>query len=188
MAKYVITGGPGAGKTSLLLALQEMQYHCFGEASRQLIMEEMGEKSNCLPWIDLPCFAERALERMVAAYEEASDIDPVFFDRGIPDIIAYLTIAGLSVPEKYHAIADHCIYDSTVFLLPPWPEIYIRDDARWQTFEEAEAIYHQIKVTYQAAGYQLMELPKATTGQRAMLIRHHLEKANNQHSKKVLNL
>lgn len=182
--KYIITGGPGAGKTSLLTALRGLDYHCSEEASRQLIMEELEKNSNCLPWMDLHCFADRVLERMVALYHATQGNDLVFFDRGIPDIIAYLIVADLAVPEKYYAIAQRYLYDKTVFLLPPWPEIYIRDRARWQTFEEAEAIYHQIKTTYRLSGYRLIELPRASVGQRVKIIREHLEGGNNNNSKK----
>jgi predicted ATPase len=137
-------------------------------------MEELAKKSGCLPWVDLTCFAEKALERMVAAYHAVADKALVFFDRGIPDIIAYLRAAALPVSEKYDAAIRQYPYHRTVFLLPPWQEIYVKDNARWQTFEEAEAIYHCIKATYQSVGYHITELPKSTLEQRVQFIQHCL--------------
>ena len=170
MSRYIITGGPGAGKTSLLLALHRLKYNYSEEVSRQLIMEESAKSSSCLPWIDLPCFAERALERMVASYHAAAENVLTFFDRGIPDIVAYLTVAGLPVPGIYEEALQRYPYARTVFLLPPWQEIYIQDEARWQTFEEAERIGHHIKNIYLSSGYEIVELPRCPVEERAGLI------------------
>jgi predicted ATPase len=166
MSRYVITGGPGAGKTTLLLALQALGYPCSEEASRRLILEESARGSGCLPWMDLACFAERALERLVAAYRAAAENALTFFDRGIPDIIAYLTAAGLPVTAEYEEALQRYPYAQTVFLLPPWQEIYVQDEARRQTFEEAERIFHHIKSIYLSSGYEIVELPKCPVDQR----------------------
>ena len=170
MSRHIITGGPGVGKTSLLKALGRLNYACSGEASRQLIMEESAKGSGCLPWIDLPCFAEMALDRMIASYVAAGENAPTFFDRGIPDIIAYLTVAGLPVTESFEAALKKYPYAGTVFLLTPWKEIYVQDEARWQTFEEAERIGHHIKNVYRSSGYEIIELPKCPVEQRVDLI------------------
>ena len=169
MHRYIITGGPGAGKTSLLTTLQGYGYPCSGEVSRVLIMEERSKGSRCLPWLDLNCFAGKALERMINSYH-AAEKDLTFFDRGIPDIIAYLRVAGLPVAEKYISALHQYPYQHTVFLLPPWQAIYVQDSARWQTFEEAEAIYRSLGETYRSAGYHIIELPEGTVEQRAQFI------------------
>lgn len=170
MPRIIITGGPGAGKTSLLAALQQRGYPCSEEISRQLIMEESAKGSGCLPWIDLAAFADRALERMIASYQAEQEAGPCFFDRGIPDIIAYLRVAGLPVSEKFEQAITRYPYAATVFLLPPWDHIYVQDDARWQTFEEAETIYHQIGTIYRSSSYHIEELPKCPVEERTDLI------------------
>lgn len=93
-----------------------------------------------------------------------------FFDRGIPDIIAYLNIAGLTVQERFLQALDHAPYHQQVFILPPWADIYINDTERWQTFEEAIAIYKTIKTTYLQLGYEIVELPKAPLAERLRFI------------------
>lgn len=170
MPRYIITGGPGAGKTTLLTALKRRNFACSQEVSRQLISENSATGSDCLPWIDLPSFAERAFERMIASYQDASEKEIVFFDRGIPDIIAYLRVAGLEPVEKIQRSWQRYPYATTVFLLPPWEQIYVRDDARWQTFEESESIYNHIATIYRSSGYSVQGLPKCTVEQRADLI------------------
>jgi predicted ATPase len=170
MSRYIITGGPGAGKTSLLKALEQLRYACSEEASRQLILEESAKGSGCLPWTDLSCFAKKALDRMVASWHAAAENALTFFDRGIPDIIAYLTVAGLPVAKNYEAALSRYPYARTVFLLPSWREIYVQDEARWQTFEEAERIGHQIAAVYRSSGYEIQELPKCPVEQRVDFI------------------
>jgi predicted ATPase len=171
MRKFIISGGPGAGKTTLLQALQQQQYRVSAEASRQVIIEEAAQGSDCLPWQDLPCFARKALARMIHLYEQAHQATgPVFFDRGIPDIIAYLQAANQPVePIYYQALLDYP-YQPTVFIAPPWPEIYVNDPERWQTFPEAVALYHAIQHTYRLLGYTAVELPRAPVAERVKFV------------------
>lgn len=176
MPKYIITGGPGAGKTSLLAGLRHLQYPCHAEASRQLIIEEKKKGSGCLPWLDLPCFAKKVLERMITAFETAADTMPVFFDRGIPDIVAYLKAAGLHVEDAYNRALEKYRYAPTIFLLPPWEDIYVQDSERWQTFAEAAFLADQIRTVYGQAGYQIIELPLGSIQERTIFIRDCLAK------------
>lgn len=172
MSLYVISGGPGAGKTTLLTALRRAGFAGAGEASRQLIQEQVALGSKLVPWLDLAGFAELARARMVAQHAVASQrTGPTFFDRGLPDLIAYLEVAGQPVaPATYAAVAAHP-YQSPVFLAPPWPEIYVNDAERWQTFAEAEALYYALRRTYQALGYPVLDLPTAPVEQRVAFVR-----------------
>lgn len=175
MHRYIISGGPGAGKSTLLQALKQKGYLVSEEASRSLIIEEKRKNSHCLPWIDLGCFAQKALARMIQNYKQASPAAGItFFDRGIPDIIAYLKAAQLPVDNFYQQALKHHPYNPLVFLAPPWLEIYVNDSERWQTFEEAVTLFHTIKETYQAFNYTILQLPKASVEERVKFIEAHL--------------
>ncbi|WP_046246103.1 AAA family ATPase [Hymenobacter terrenus] len=172
MPLYVISGGPGAGKTTLLAALCRVGFAGAEEVSRQLIREQVALGSGVVPWQDLGGFAELTLARMVAQHEAASRRDDItFFDRGIPDIIAYLEVAGLPVPQAYVAAAAAHPYQNPVLLAPPWAEIYENDAERWQTFAEAEALYQALRRTYQRLGFAVLELPKTTVAARVDFVR-----------------
>lgn len=172
MPLYVISGGPGAGKTTLLAALRQAGFAGADEVSRGLIREQVALGSGVVPWQDLAGFAELALARLVAQHRQATQRSGVtFFDRGIPDILAYLAVAGLPVPLAYHAVAAAHPYQSPVFLAPPWPEIYMNDAERWQTFAEAEVLYHALRDTYQCLGYAVLELPRSPVAARVAFVR-----------------
>jgi predicted ATPase len=172
MSLYLITGGPGAGKTTLLTALREAGFTGAEEVSRQLIREQVAEGSNLVPWQDLAGFAELALARMVQQHEAAVQRGGItFFDRGLPDLVAYLETAGLPVsPAYYRAIATHP-YHKKAFLLPPWPEIYVNDPERWQTFAEATALHEALRSTYQRLGFEVRALPLTPVAARVAWVR-----------------
>jgi predicted ATPase len=173
MAKYILTGAPGTGKSTLLEALRCVGWDCRAEVSRQLIIEETATGSTCLPWINLDCFARKALDRMIDDFEKAGDA--VFFDRGIPDIIAYLQARGLSVDSRYHVAAAEHRYHPVVLFLPLWEEIYVQDPQRWQTFAEAKEIERQIRVAYELAGYRVIEVPRVSVQDRVVFIQEALK-------------
>jgi predicted ATPase len=58
--------------------------------------------------------------------------------------------------------------------VPPWQQIYVNDSERWQTFEEAVALYHAIKDTYQLLRYTVVELPKAPVQDRVKFVLSHI--------------
>jgi predicted ATPase len=178
MHKYIISGGPGAGKTTLLRALHQKGFTISEEASRRIIIEGVSKGSNCLPWVNLPCFAQKVLARMIQSYNRASAAScTTFFDRGLPDIISYLKVAKLPVDEAFHLAVQQHPYSRIVFLAPPWQEIYVNDSERWQTFEEAVTLFHAIKDTYQSLNYTIIELPKASVEERVDFVLSHIDRA-----------
>lgn len=50
----------------------------------------------------------------------------------------------------------------TVFIAPPWPEIYRQDDERRQDIDIARQTYESMAQTYVALGYDLVEIPRAS--------------------------
>ncbi len=169
MNRIVISGGPGGGKTSLIEALGQRGFAVSEEVSRQLIRQQVQLQSDRVPWKDLEGFAELALEAMITHYE-TSDSAVTFFDRGIPDIIAYLEVGGRFVPPHFLKSARQYRYHPRVLLTPPWPEIYVNDDERWQSFQEAQEIYQAIAGTYESYGYDCLSLPKVPIPERITFV------------------
>ncbi|PSU05079.1 ATPase [Photobacterium gaetbulicola] len=166
MQPIIITGGPGAGKTSLLDALARRGYMTFPEVSRALIREQAALPGGVLPWTDLPRFAALCLDRMSNQREQAKrGTMPAFVDRAIGDICAYLTIGGIEVEEHYQAMAKG--YFPTVFVCAPHGDIYVQDDERPHSFAEAEQIHRQLIATYRELGYEVVDVPWGSIEQRA---------------------
>ncbi|MBM1816464.1 AAA family ATPase [Pseudosulfitobacter pseudonitzschiae] len=165
---FVVTGGPGAGKTSLITELARRGFHTIPESGRAIIREEMAHGGDALPWADRLAYAERMLERDLRGYSDAQALSgPVIFDRGIPDILGYLTLCGLPVPPHVAAAAKAASYNARVFLAPYWDEIFTQDTERKQSHAEAEATCAVMRETYTALGYKITELPRADFVTRA---------------------
>lgn len=165
---FVVTGGPGSGKTSLITELACRGFHTISESGRAVIREEVASGGDALPWADRMAYAERMLERDLRAYEDAQTLSgPVIFDRSIPDILGYLTLCGLPVPPHVAAATKAARYNARVFLAPYWDEIFTQDTERKQTCAEAKATCAVMRETYTALGYQITELPRADIVTRA---------------------
>ncbi|MGR3563051.1 MAG: AAA family ATPase [Heliomarina sp.] len=172
---FVVTGGPGAGKTSLITELARRGFHTISESGRAIIREEMAIGGIALPWADRTAYAERMLQQDLHAYSAAQALpSPVIFDRGIPDIMGYLTLCGLPVPPYVTAAAEKTRYNRSVFLAPFWDAIFEQDAERKQTRAEAEATCTILHETYTALGYEITELPFKDVVDRADFVAAHL--------------
>ncbi|MCA1288174.1 AAA family ATPase [Salipiger bermudensis] len=78
---FVVTGGPGAGKTSLITELARRGFHTIPESGRAIIREEMARGGDALLWADRMAHAARMLEQDLRAYRTAQTLPgPVIFD------------------------------------------------------------------------------------------------------------
>jgi predicted ATPase len=171
---FVMTGGPGSGKTTLIAALERAGFNAVHEAGRRIIKEQMATGGRALPWADRARFASAMLDHDIAAHETwRRHRRPVFFDRGIPDVLGYLDLVGLSVSQSMREAAQVRRYNRTVFIAPPWPAIFAQDDERKQTPEEAERTYHAMTRVYAEYGYALLELPRASVAERVRFVLQH---------------
>ncbi|TJV38842.1 MAG: ATPase [Mesorhizobium sp.] len=168
---FVLTGGPGSGKTTLIETLRQAGYATSVEAGRGIIRDQSAIGGSALPWHDRALFAELMLSWEMRSYRNAIEQEgPVFFDRGVPDTLGYLRLSGLPVPEHISAAAKHFRYNPRVFLAPPWPEIFAQDEERKQTPDEAERTYHALVGVYGELGYELVPLPLAPVETRLRFV------------------
>ncbi|AKT42463.1 AAA family ATPase [Chondromyces crocatus] len=167
----VISGGPGSGKSTLIAALGRAGFRTSSEVGRRIIQEQVAISGRALPWVDPVLFAEMMLSWEIRAFHDhAARAGRVFFDRGVPDVIGYLRLQGLPVPAHMEKAAALFRYARRVFLCPPWPEIFTRDEERKQSLEEAERTYASMVMTYSACGYELLDVPRGTVEERVAFI------------------
>lgn len=171
LRRILVTGGPGSGKTSLIEALAAAGHATSPEAGRAIIRRQQAIGGQALPWRDRALFAELMLDRDMDAYARAEDTAaPVFFDRGVPDVVGYLTLCGLPVPAHIEGAARDIRYDRRVFIAPVWPEIFVQDAERRQDLDEAQRTFDAMVEVYPRFGYDLIELPKAPVAERVAFV------------------
>ena len=157
---FVVTGGPGSGKSSLIDAMTRRGFRAMPEAGRAIIQDQVRIGGPALPWADRAIFAELMLSWDLRSYHEALASDAlVLMDRGIPDVVGYLTLCGLPVPSHVEAATKIHPYNKRVFLAPYWDAIFAQDAERKQDRREAEATVRVMAETYSRLGYQIVELP-----------------------------
>jgi predicted ATPase len=161
---YVLTGGPGAGKTTLVEALAARGWATTREAGRALIREGV-------PSADQAAFSEAILRRELESYAWAvAQPGPVLCDRGVPDVVGNYLRLGLPVPAHVAAAAVECPYASPVLVAPPWPEIYVHDAERTHSWETAVATYEAMVAAYESYGYDLLEVPRVPVEERVAFV------------------
>lgn len=167
----LLSGCSGGGKSALLSALRMRGFAAFEEPGREVVREQLLIDGPALPWRDQALFAElcvsRAMRQMAAAAECTGS---VFFDRGIVDAVAFFEHLRRDVPAHLERAAGLLRYCRTVFVTPPWPEIYSGDRERRHSYEEAVAQYDASLSTFRRLNYHPLELPKTSIESRADFI------------------
>tara|TARA_R100000656_G_scaffold3733_1_gene5274 strand:+ start:7112 stop:7651 length:540 start_codon:yes stop_codon:yes gene_type:complete len=167
--RFVVTGGPGGGKSTLLDALAERSYRIAPEAARRLIKERLA--AGLSPRPDPVSFARAILNSDMAQYRAAMDHDGItFFDRGVLDALYMLDLESALSWGEIARLVQAFPYNATVFLLPPWEAIYGMDSERDQTFEESVTVFEGMKRWYARRGYQTVEVPRASVEARVSFI------------------
>lgn len=168
---HVVTGGPGAGKSTLIAALRDAGHAVVEEAGRAVIREQVASGGDALPWGDRHAYAREMLVRDRAAWREAREhMGPTFFDRGLPDILGYLRLMGEPDPAELVEALDACRYAREIFVAPPWEAIFDQDAERRQDFAEACRTFDSMCAVYAAAGYALVPLPLAPVAERVAFV------------------
>ena len=168
--KYIITGAPGTGKTTIINSLKKEGYSCTEEISRELIAEQLSIRGNILPWKDQISFENQIANRRYKQYLDSPENCICFFDRSSIDCIAYLNSNKLKATSQINQIIKNCIFNKTVFYTPIWEEIYKNDSERQESFNQSIKIDKHLKDSYIKFRYTIIEIPKTTLDKRINFI------------------
>jgi predicted ATPase len=163
LKRIVISGGPGSGKTSLISELEKEGHSCMPEVSRDLTIAAQKEGISQL-FIENPMlFSEKLLEGRLHQFTQASVFPNsfVFYDRGMPDVTAYMDYINSRYPISFSKTCNSNRYDA-VFLLPPWKAIYKQDNERYESFEQAKELHGFLLNSYKEFNYTVIEVPLGT--------------------------
>jgi len=170
---YIITGGPGGGKTTLLERLAEKGHAFIPETARQIIKERLSMGASPRP--DPLQFATEIFERDCSNFSMKSSFTSLlFFDRSFIDSSWQIFTCDKNRYSQAKTFLQTHRYNNKVFITPPWKEIYHTDSERDQTFEQSVEVYEQLYGWYFCHNYNLIELPKTSVDNRLIFLLNHL--------------
>ncbi|WP_030977995.1 MULTISPECIES: AAA family ATPase [unclassified Streptomyces] len=173
MKRFILTGAPGAGKTSILRQLQEQGFDVVDEAATAIITREQAE-GNAEPWTQAAfVVAVVALQRQRQMQSACSDVTLQIYDRSPICTHALSTYLGRPVPETLSAEIDRItrerVYEQQVF--------FIRNigfcqptAARRISFQESLAFERIHEQSYRQFGYELVDVPAGEVVNRVAMI------------------
>jgi predicted ATPase len=169
MPRVVVKGGPGVGKTTLLAQLHAGGYTTVSESARAIISERRRRGQSPRP--EPAEFAREILRRDTEKYHaHPAEASWVFFDRSLVEALGMLhEVSPLSAPELATALEAHRFHTS-VFILPPWREIYTTDAERDHSFPWVERVHSQLLQWYRSSGYVPHEVPRLPAAERAAFV------------------
>lgn len=168
----VLTGAPCSGKTTVINELARRGHGVVHETARAHIEANLA-RGLSLDHIrgDESAFEHLILEKKAGIEEKLEAEKTVFFDRAVPDSIAYFRLAGLD-PSKPIARSGRVRYRK-IFLLDRLP---VKEDSiRKEDERTAQAIETLLLECYRNLGYSIIRIPVLTASKRADLILQHLQ-------------
>lgn len=168
----VVTGAPGAGKTVLLERAHAEGLATSPEVARALLRQPGGM---ALREEDPLGFADAMADAHRREFDRFDGHDaPVLFDRGLPDVVGFLDVSGLPVSRAIKHACRTVRYGGPVFRAPAWAEIYRQDSERIQDWAGAVASDQAVSAAWQRYGYDLVDLPLASVGDRLAFVKARL--------------
>lgn len=177
-AHYVVfTGGPGAGKTTVLNLLKQEGMNVIEESGRKIIKAQLETGGHALPWKDRQRYSQLMADDSSEAYKNASAcLGVTLFDCGIPDTLGYCNLEGIPVSHSLIHACHEFRYNETVFLFPFWNEIYSNDAERKQDRKTAEATTAMMENVYSSLGYRIVKVPLFPPQARAAWIKESIKR------------
>ncbi|RFU82935.1 ATPase [Streptomyces triticagri] len=179
MRRYVLTGTPGSGKTSILHRLAELGHAVVEEAATSVIAEAQG-KGVDEPWTRASFIDDiAALQRRRQSEADASG-DVQVFDRSPVCTHALATYLGHPVSpalsEELERITSRGIYERQVLFVrnlgfcEPSP-------ARRISFEDS-LVFEQIhEQSYRTFGYEIVDIPAGELSHRVAQVNSLISRA-----------
>lgn len=164
--RYILAGGPGAGKTTTLQVLRSRGFTCLPDVARTLIQDRL--QKGLSPRPDPDEFARSLLQANIDQYDRTlDDGSPIFFDFSIVESLMMMQECGLLTVSEVREHLRMRPYNRTVFFFPPWEAIFTQDEERDQSFLESVRISSSIRDGFESLGFDLVTIPAANPEERA---------------------
>lgn len=154
---YVITGGPGCGKTTVVNHLNMLGYHTTIEHARHFIDTQMitGKTVEEIRK-NQKQFQDGILAMQLLQESSLAPNELVFLDRALPDALAYYRFLGLPFDERINEIMGKVSYKK-IFILDILP--LVNDYARLEDAEAQRKIHSLITEIYQSLPFSVIHVP-----------------------------
>lgn len=177
MLRYIMTGAPGGGKTTILRALQARGYAVVDEAATDVIVREqsLGHEE---PWRDagfLDAITHLQRQRQERSPRPGTAVQ--LYDRSPICTLALAHYGGRPVPQilarEVSRISREGIYQPRAFFVrllgfvTPTP-------ARRISFAQSVSFERFHEQAYRGSGYELVDVPAGTVEERADLVDHYI--------------
>jgi predicted ATPase len=180
MKRFILTGAPGAGKTSILRALAAGGYAVVPEAATDVVASRLAleQQEKTEHWAD-PLFIDRiaALQRQRRQAPAGPGVAVQVHDRSAVCTLALARYLGRPVPpvlqqEVAWATGDRS-FDRRVFFvrLLGFIEATV---VRRISYAESQAFERIHEDCYRRLGFDLIDVPAGTVADRAAAIRAHI--------------
>lgn len=171
LRRIVISGCSGGGKSTLIDGLASKGFQTVPEAGRIVVREALASSGDALPWVDRKNFAEKLAAFAIQQFDATADLDGlVFFDRSVIEALVYSQMHNVEMPVWLGQAVRNCRYDDTVFVVPPWQDIFVEDEERRHSFDEAVTEYHSVLKAFTEFGYNVCEVPRMANQERVEFI------------------
>lgn len=177
MRKYVVTGGPSVGKTTIINELSKLGYAHVPEVPRIIIKEQKSIDGPILPWKDLNLFQKEVMKFQLQyeeAYEEIFEGEKeIFLDRGVHDSLGYYMAQNMQPDIWVREIANVRRYDKVFFL--EQLDLYQNDLERIETPTAAKIVHECVRKVYsEIYKNDFVEVPIANIDDRLKIILSNL--------------
>jgi len=163
--RYVITGGPSAGKEAVLSELTTRRIPATeGEPARDIYRRHRERLGRHLQVGDRREYSREVLEAFISEYT-AHKHGLRFYNRGIPDGYGWDAFFGLGPYPELEAASRAYRYDA-VFVLDPLDDFESEDDLIFAKDREIRRVHELIVQGYYDAGYRPIFIQADEPGRR----------------------
>jgi predicted ATPase len=168
----VLTGAPSSGKTTVLKELEKKGFRVVYEVARTYIDKQikLGKTIKEIRKNEL-FFQKKILDLKMKLEKSLPKNEIIFFERAIPDTVAYYKLCGITSDNKLKKILNKCSY-SKVFILHLIN--YKKDYARVETASEAKKLEKLLKESYQKIKSPIINVPAMPVKKIVKFIINHL--------------
>jgi predicted ATPase len=164
---YVLTGGPCAGKTTTINELSKREYPILPEPARLIIDEKLNAGETIQQIVTDPDWLPSVVRRAYSQEREVPEEKLSFFDRAIPDSLAYYKLANRPIEEFFQNAMNEIRYRK-IFLLDLVD--FTNDEGRPETPEQAAELHKLIREGYESQKYEIVRVPVMPVQERTDFI------------------